>query len=138
MEIVCYNLNCLYFSYCETYDVVPIGYTKVGHFNIISAGNSLYYNMESLQTGGAIGLEYLKKDLTIGDRYCVDVVALNVDNMGGYLWIDGGVSGAERRAGDRARGHRAGHQRQPGGQTAPPHSLRQPHHPQAPSPAAVS
>ena len=89
------NLNCLYFSYCETYDVVPIGYTKVGHFNIISAGNSLYYNMESLQTGGAIGLEYLKKDLTIGDRYCVDVVALNVDNMGGYLWIDGGVSGAE-------------------------------------------
>ena len=41
-----------------------------------------------------------KQDLTVGDRYCIDAVAMNAENMDAYLWVEGDTPDANRRFSD--------------------------------------
>ena len=56
--------------------------------------------IESMQLGGVIGIQYEKQYLTVGDRYCIDAVGMNAENLDAYLWVEGDVADANRRFSD--------------------------------------
>ena len=50
-----------------------------------------------MQLGGVIGIQYEKQYLTVGDRYCIDAVGMNAENLDAYLWVEGDAADANRR-----------------------------------------
>ena len=85
----CYNnIECTYYAFCAAVDAVQVGYENTGNCKTRTI-QSNGVEIESMQLSGVIGIQYAKADLTVGDRYCIDAVAMNAENMDAYLWVEG-------------------------------------------------